>query len=43
MEPPLELFLGIGLVRNNEYVGLYLDLNAWHTYINTQVMVHLKV
>ena len=22
--------LGIGLVRNEEYIGIYLNLTAWH-------------
>ena len=26
----MELFLGIGLIRNEEYVGLYLNLTAWN-------------
>ena len=34
IEPELELFLGIGLVRNDEYIGLYFNLTAWN--ITTQ-------
>merc|ERR1719394_622330 len=30
LEPDLELFLGIGLIRNQEYVGLYFNLTAWN-------------
>ena len=32
MDPKLELFLGIGLVRNAEYVGLYLNLTSWNEF-----------
>ena len=32
IKPELELFLAIGLVRNAEYVGLYLNLTAWNEY-----------
>ena len=37
IKPELELFLGIGLVRNAEYVGLYFNLTAWSHYINGMV------
>ena len=30
----LEHFLNIGLVRNGQYIGLYLNLTAWAIYIN---------
>ena len=35
IKPELELFLAIGLVRNAEYVGLYLNLTAWNEYRNS--------
>ena len=34
MTPELELLLGVGLVRNSEYIGLYLNLTAWNHYRN---------
>ena len=37
IEPELELFLGIGLVRNEEYIGFYFNLTAWN--ITTQGIV----
>ena len=33
MLPELEPFLGIGLIRNEEYIGLYMNLTAWNIYI----------
>ena len=27
-----EIFFGIGLVRNQEYIGLYFNLTAWNLY-----------
>ena len=41
IEPELELFLGIGLVRNEEYIGLYFNLTAWN--ITTQGIVHKTI
>ena len=41
IEPELELFLGIGLVRNQEYIGIYFNLTAWN--ITTQVMVQQTI
>ena len=29
MDPINETYLGIGLVRNEEYIGLYFNLTAW--------------
>ena len=37
IKPELELFLGIGLVRNAEYVGLYFNLTAWSHHINEMI------
>ena len=37
IEPELELFLGIGLVRNGEYVGIYFNLTAWSDHIKGTV------
>ena len=39
IKPELELFLGIGLVRNTEYVGLYFNLTAWSDHINGMVQI----
>ena len=41
IEPELELFLGIGLVRNEEYIGIYFNLTAWN--ITTQGIVQLTI
>ena len=41
IEPELELFLGIGLVRNDEYIGLYFNLTAWN--ITTQGTVQQRL
>ena len=41
IEPELELFLGIGLVRNDEYIGLYFNLTAWN--ITTQGIVQQTI
>ena len=41
IEPELELFLGIGLVRNEEYIGLYFNLTAWN--ITTQGIVQQTI
>ena len=32
-----EIFFGIGLVRNQEYVGLYFNLTAWNLYNQRKV------
>ena len=34
IEPEIELFLGVGIVRNDEYIGLYINLTAWNLSIN---------
>ena len=39
MEPELELKLGVGLVRNAEYIGFYFDLTAWSHHIKGMVQV----
>ena len=39
MEPELELKLGVGLVRNAEYIGFYFNLTAWSHYIEGMVQV----
>ena len=39
IDPELELFLGVGLIRNAEYIGLYMNLTAWNIY--TQGGFHL--
>ena len=41
IEPELELFLGIGLVRNHEYIGLYFNLTAWN--ITTEGIVQQTI
>ena len=41
IEPELEIFLGIGLVRNEEYLGFYLNLTAWN--IATQGIVQQRL
>ena len=38
METPTEATLGIGLVRNEEYVGLYLNLTAWNINATSNVI-----
>ena len=30
MDPKNETYLGIGLVRNEDYIGLYFNLTAWN-------------
>ena len=37
IKPELELFLGIGLVRNGEYIGIYFNLTALNDYIKGMV------
>ena len=39
MEPELELKLGVGLVRNAEYIGFYFNLTAWSHHIEGMVQV----
>ena len=39
MEPELELKLGVGLVRNAEYIGFYFNLTAWSHHIKGMVQV----
>ena len=39
MEPELELKLGVGLVRNAEYIGFYFNLTAWSHHIKGLVEV----
>ena len=39
IDPELELFLGVGLIRNDEYIGFYMNLTAWNIY--TQGGFHL--
>ena len=34
MSQKLEHFLNIGLVRDGEYLGLYINLTAWSVYVN---------
>ena len=34
IEPEIELFLGVGIVRNDEYIGLYINLTAWNLFID---------
>ena len=34
MSQKLEHFLNIGLVRDGEYLGLYMNLTAWSVYVN---------
>ena len=34
MSQKLENFLNIGLVRDGEYLGLYMNLTAWSIYVN---------
>ena len=34
----MEAELGIGLVRNEEYVGFYLNLTAWNNYTTSNVI-----
>ena len=38
MDLDIEKTLGIGLVRNEEYIGLYLNLTAWHINATTNVI-----
>ena len=38
MDTPMEAKLGIGLVRNDEYIGLYLNLTAWNINATTNVI-----
>ena len=33
-----EAALGIGLVRNDEYIGLYFNLTAWNIYAPSNVI-----
>ena len=40
IKPELELFLGIGLVRNEEYVGLYFNLTAWSDHVKGTVQLY---
>ena len=30
--------LGIGLVRNEEYIGFYVNLTAWNLYASSNVI-----
>ena len=39
MPPELELFLGVGLIRNEEYIGLYMNLTAWNIYIKGEYYI----
>ena len=38
MEPEVEAELGIGLVRNEEYIGFYLNLTAWNINATSNVI-----
>ena len=38
METITEATLGVGLVRNEDYIGLYLNLTAWNIYAMTNVI-----
>ena len=38
MDTSTEATLGIGLVRNEEYIGLYLNLTAWNINSTTNVI-----
>ena len=38
MSTQMEAELGIGLVRNEEYVGFYLNLTAWNNYTSSNVI-----
>ena len=38
METEKEAELGIGLVRNEEYIGFYLNLTAWNIYATSNVI-----
>ena len=38
IKPELELLLGMGFVRNKEYIDFYLNLTAWDLYIQGKVI-----
>ena len=38
LETRKEAELGIGLVRNEEYIGFYLNLTAWNTNATSNVI-----
>ena len=38
MSTQMEAELGIGLVRNEEYIGFYLNLTAWNNYTTSNVI-----
>ena len=38
MNTQMEAELGIGLVRNEEYVGFYVNLTAWNIYTTSNVI-----
>ena len=38
MSTEMEAELGIGLVRNEEYIGFYLNLTAWNNYTTSNVI-----
>ena len=37
IKPELELSLGMGLVRNQDYIDFYMNLTAWNIYIQGKV------
>ena len=38
MDTQREAELGIGLVRNEEYIGFYFNLTAWNIYVPSNVI-----
>ena len=38
MDTAIEAKLGVGLVRNKEYIGLYLNLTAWNINATSNVI-----
>ena len=38
MDTQREAELGIGLVRNEEYIGFYVNLTAWNIYAPSNVI-----
>ena len=37
INPELELSLGMGFVRNQDYIDFYMNLTAWNIYIQGKV------
>ena len=38
METEKEAELGIGLVRNEEYIGFYINLTAWNINVTSNII-----